>query len=68
MFKPLVVHSGNTLEHAHAIMVGHTFDDLPVVRSDTPDTLAGFLTRSDILKNARRVTWPRSGNKEDVRT
>ena len=47
---PLVVHPEDTLEKALAIMVGHNFDHLPVVRAETPDTLAGFLTRSDILR------------------
>ena len=32
------------------IMVGQNFDHLPVVRKETPDMLAGFLTRSDIMR------------------
>jgi len=49
-FTPFVVHPDDTLENALAVMVGHNFDYLPVVRADAPDKLAGFLTRSDILR------------------
>ena len=49
-FKPFVIHPDDTLEEALAIMVGQNFDHLPVVRKETPDTLAGFLTRSDIMR------------------
>ncbi|MGA9030666.1 MAG: CBS domain-containing protein, partial [Methanoregula sp.] len=49
-FKPFIIHPDDTLEDALAIMVGQNFDHLPVVRKETPDMLAGFLTRSDILR------------------
>jgi CIC family chloride channel protein len=47
---PFVIHPDDTLETALAVMVGHNFDHLPVVRPETPDILAGFLTRSDVLR------------------
>lgn len=47
---PFVVHPDDTLEAALELMVGHDFDHLPVVRKETPEVLAGFLTRTDILR------------------
>ena len=47
---PFVVHPDDTLEAALELMVGHDFDHLPVVRKETPEMLAGFLTRTDILR------------------
>jgi len=47
---PFVIHPDDTLEAALEVMIGHDFDHLPVVRQETPDTLAGFLTRTDILR------------------
>ncbi|MGB7993304.1 chloride channel protein [Methanoregula sp.] len=47
---PVVIHPDDTLEEALAIMVGHNFDHMPVVRPERPYMLAGFLTRSDILR------------------
>ncbi len=49
-FKPFVIHPDDTLEDALVIMVGQNFDHLPVVPEENPDTLVGFLTRSDILR------------------
>ena len=47
---PFVVHPDDTLEDALALMVGHKIDQLPVVPKEAPDSLAGFLTRSDIMR------------------
>ncbi|HVP97457.1 chloride channel protein [Methanoregula sp.] len=47
---PFVIHPDDTLEAALEIMVGHGFDHLPVVRKELPETLVGFLTRTDILR------------------
>ena len=47
--SPFVVHPDDTLEDAIALMVGHNFHHLPVVEKESPDRLAGFLTRTDIL-------------------
>ena len=53
---PFVVHPEDTLEDAIGIMVSHTINHLPVVEKDTPDHLAGFLTRTDILKSYAKVS------------
>jgi len=47
---PFTVNHDDTLEAALEIMVGHDFDHLPVVRPESPETLAGFLTRTDVLR------------------
>jgi len=47
---PVVVHPGDTLEAALSLMVGHDFNHLPVVQDGTKDELAGFITRTDILR------------------
>jgi CIC family chloride channel protein len=47
---PVVVHPGDTLEDALALMVGQDFDHLPVAEDGTTDLLAGFITRTDILR------------------
>jgi CIC family chloride channel protein len=47
--SPFVIHSEDTLEDAIALMIGHNFHHLPVVRKESPDQLIGFLTRNDIL-------------------
>ncbi|MGA2162122.1 MAG: chloride channel protein [Methanoregula sp.] len=56
MTAPVVIHPDDTLENALAIMVGHDFDHLPVVREDAPGTLVGFLTRTDILRSYARAS------------
>jgi CIC family chloride channel protein len=56
MASPFVIHPDDTLEEALAIMVGHDFDHLPVVRKDAPDTLTGFLTRTDILRSYAKAS------------
>lgn len=48
---PGVIHPEDTLEDALAIMVSRDFNHLPVVERGSPDTLAGFLTRTDIMKS-----------------
>lgn len=52
---PVVIHLADTLEDALAIMVGRDFNHLPVVEPGSPDTLAGFLTRTDIMKSYCRT-------------
>ena len=47
---PVTVHPGDTLEDALSLMVGNDFDHLPVVQDGTTDVLAGFITRTDILR------------------
>ncbi|MDD4483964.1 MAG: chloride channel protein [Methanoregula sp.] len=47
---PVTVHPGDTLEDALSLMVGRDFDHLPVVQDGTTDVLAGFITRTDILR------------------
>jgi len=47
---PVTVHPGETLEDALSLMVGHDIDHLPVVQDGTMDALAGFITRTDILR------------------
>jgi CIC family chloride channel protein len=63
---PFVVYPEDTLEKALAIMVGHNFDHLPVVRAETPDTLAGFLTRSDILRTYVQASYLTACQKPDT--
>jgi CIC family chloride channel protein len=64
-FAPVVIHPDDTLEDALAIMVGHEFDHLPVVRKEAPDTLAGFLTRTDILRSYARVSHMETCQKQE---
>ncbi|MFA5253968.1 MAG: chloride channel protein [Methanoregula sp.] len=47
---PVTVHPGDTLEDALSLMVGRDFDHLPVVQDGTTDVLAGFITRTDIMR------------------
>jgi len=65
-FRPFVVHPDDTLEDALAVMVGQNFDHLPVVRKDTPDMLAGFLTRSDILRTYVQAGYLAECRKQDT--
>ncbi len=53
---PFVIGPDDTLETALAIMVSHDFNHLPVVDSGSPDTVIGFLTRTDILKAYARTS------------
>ena len=53
---PFVVSPEDTLEDAIAIMVGHGINHLPVVVKESPDQLAGFLTRTDIMKAYARAS------------
>ena len=54
---PFVIGPDDTLETALAIMVSHEFfNHLPVVDSGSPDTVIGFLTRTDILKVYARTS------------
>ncbi|MEN6609456.1 MAG: chloride channel protein [Methanoregulaceae archaeon] len=53
---PFVIHPDDTLEDALAIMVDHNFDHIPVVLAEAPDTLVGFLTRTDILRAYARAS------------
>jgi CIC family chloride channel protein len=52
---PLVIHPEDSLEEALAMMVGHDFDHIPVVEKESPDKLAGFLTRTDIMRAYARA-------------
>jgi len=56
--SPIMIHPEDSLEDALAIMVSHNFDHLPVVRAETPDTLVGFLTRTDIIRAYARASHP----------
>jgi chloride channel protein, CIC family len=47
---PFVIHPEDSLEDALEIMVSRDFNHLPVMEKGSPDQLAGFLTRTDILK------------------
>jgi CIC family chloride channel protein len=62
---PFVVHPEDTLEVALAIMVSHNFNHLPVVRAEAPDTLVGFLTRSDILRTYVQASYLTACQKPD---
>ncbi|MFA6362657.1 chloride channel protein [Methanoregula sp.] len=62
---PLVIHPDDSLESALAIMVGHDFNHLPVVEKESPDTLAGFLTRTDILRAYARASHLAACKKEE---
>ena len=64
-FTPFIIHPEDTLENALAIMVGHNSDYLPVVRADAPDKLAGFLTRSDILRTYVQASYLAASRKPD---
>jgi CIC family chloride channel protein len=64
-FKPFVIHPDDTLEDALAIIVGHDFDHLPVVRKETPDMLVGFLTRSDVLRTYVQADYLAECKKEE---
>ena len=66
IFRPFVIHPDDTLEDALAIMVGQNFDHLPVVRKETPDTLAGFLTRTDILRTYVQAGYLAECRKQDI--
>ncbi len=57
--QPVVIHPEDSLEGALEIMVGGDFNHLPVVAKNSPDTLEGFLTRTDIIK-----AYARSGKSE----
>jgi CIC family chloride channel protein len=65
-FKPLIIHPDDTLEEALAIMVGNDFDHLPVVEKESPDRLAGFLTRTDILRAYARASHLASCQQPDT--
>ena len=52
----VVIGPDDTLEHALATMVSHDFNHLPVVEAGSPGRLAGFLTRTDILKAYARAS------------
>nr|WP_320160965.1 chloride channel protein [uncultured Methanoregula sp.] len=54
--SPFVIHPEDTLEKALAMMVGHNFNHLPVVEAGSPDLLAGYITRTDILRAYARVS------------
>jgi len=56
MASPFVTYPDDTLEEALALMVGHDFDHLPVVHRDAPETLIGFLTRTDILRSYAKAS------------
>jgi CIC family chloride channel protein len=49
-----VIHPDDSLEDALSIMVHNDFNHLPVVEKGSPDRLAGFLTRTDILQTYAR--------------
>src|SRR5208283_4330255 len=66
IFRPFVIHPDDTLEDALAIMVGQNFDHLPVVRKETPDMLAGFLTRTDILRTYVQAGYLAECRKQDI--
>jgi CIC family chloride channel protein len=52
----VTVTPGDSLEQALRLMIDNDINHLPVVRPQQPDELAGFLTRSDIMREyARRV-------------
>jgi CIC family chloride channel protein len=55
---PVVIYPEDSLEEALEIMVSRDFNHLPVVEKDSPERLAGFLTRTDILKTYSRSTHP----------
>lgn len=51
----IVIHPGDSLEDALSLMVHEDFNHLPVVEKESPDRLAGFLTRTDILLTYARA-------------
>ncbi|HTY14935.1 MAG TPA: chloride channel protein [Methanoregulaceae archaeon] len=53
---PVVIGPDDTLENALATMVDHDFNHIPVVEAGSPDRLAGFLTRTDILRAYARMS------------
>ena len=63
--SPHVIYPDDTLEEAIAIMVSHNFDHLPVVEKGLPDHLAGFLTRSDILRMYVQASYLAASKKPD---
>jgi len=65
---PFVTHPDETLETALEIMIGHDFDHLPVVRKETPNTLVGFLTRTDILRTYVQASHLVACRKEEPET
>ncbi|MCK9579222.1 MAG: chloride channel protein [Methanoregula sp.] len=58
---PFVIHPDDSLEDALEIMVSQDFNHLPVVEKESPDRLAGFLTRTDILRTYARSSHPVEG-------
>ena len=48
--KPVVITPEDTMENALKIMTFHTIHHLPVARPGDPEQLAGFLTRTDLMK------------------
>lgn len=48
--KPVVITPEDTMENALKIMTFHTIHHLPVARAGDPEQLAGFLTRTDLMK------------------
>lgn len=48
--NPTVIHPEDSLEDALEIMVSRDFNHLPVVEKGSPDRLAGFLTRTDMMR------------------
>jgi CIC family chloride channel protein len=55
---PFVIHPEDSLEDAIGIMVSHDFNHLPVVEKDSPDRLAGFVTRTNMMKAYTRSSHP----------
>jgi len=47
---PVVIHPEDTLKNALATMFRHNFNHLPVVETESPNRLAGFITRTDIMR------------------